>query len=371
MILHIVVDDKFIDTAYQMFEKVYPGQNKFMIISNKKEFKFIKKTPIEQINFKTFLTKAFIDSLSQYEFVVIHWLDVVKLEVIRRSPSSIKFLWIGWGGDYYDFINLELYLPETKKLLKKLGENRDLPLLSRTKLLIMKLYSKFMPIKKIINKISYFSPVLRSEYPLVANSFTEFRAKYLDWNYGTLEELIGTETDEYKQGKNILFGNSATFENNHIDLLPLLSTLNFSGRRLIMPLSYGDSNYATYITSTMLKNNIPITPLLNFMPLEEYNQIIFTCSIVIMNHKRQQGLGNIVALMYRGAKIFLNEDNPVYQYYKEKGAILFSINELNNKSIALPLSKKEIETNRKILKENLSAETMIKKTRNLIEIMRD
>jgi isochorismate hydrolase len=90
-----------------------------------------------------------------------------------------------------------------------------------------------------------------------------------------------------------------------------------------------------------------------------------------MNHLRQQAVGNIIIMMYFGAKIFLNKENPVYEFFKNKGAIIFSINELNNQVINTKLSEEEIKKNRQILKEYWSEDIMIKKTEKLIETMRN
>jgi len=35
-ILHLVVDDKFTDRAYELFEDVAPGQNDYYVLSKKK-----------------------------------------------------------------------------------------------------------------------------------------------------------------------------------------------------------------------------------------------------------------------------------------------------------------------------------------------
>ena len=67
MILHIVSDDKFIDMAYNMFEKASPNNNEFMVVTNKEKFNYIKTTPITKITRKKFLSKSFAQKLINYE----------------------------------------------------------------------------------------------------------------------------------------------------------------------------------------------------------------------------------------------------------------------------------------------------------------
>ena len=112
-------------------------------------------------------------------------------------------------------------------------------------------------------------------------------------------------------------------------------------------------------------------PLTEFMSINEYHKIISSCSIVIMNHIRQQALGNIISMMYFGAKVFLNKKNPIYSFFLSQGAVIFSIDMINDESISRKLTKKEIEINRNILNQYWSREVMLEKTKKLINIVRE
>jgi hypothetical protein len=141
-------------------------------------------------------------------------------------------------------------------------------------------------------------------------------------------------------------------------------------RKIICPLSYGIQDYAREIIqygSGKLDNNF--VPLTDFMPIEEYNKIISSCSIVIMNHLRQQAVGNIVIMMYFGAKIFLNKENPVYEFFKNNGAVVFSMEELNGANMNKGLTEQEKNINKAILQKYWSRDVMNEKTKNLINTM--
>jgi len=374
VILHIVPDDKFIDMAYNMFEKASPNNNEFMVVTKQENFKYIKTTPITRISPLKFLTKSFAKRLSKYEFVVIHWLEDQTKQLILNAPREVKFIWIGWGGDYYRYINKKLYLPLTQTLVNDTFTPQvKTSIKQKIKTRIKKLFflKEVLDTEKIIARINFFAPVLQEDYDLLCNEFIDFSPKYIDWNYGTLEDDLVPEKLQI-DGKNILLGNSATAENNHLDTFKILRHINISDRKIICPLSYGDMNYSEKIIRhgiELFGNNFEA--LTDFIPINEYNKIINSCSIVIMNHLRQQAVGNIVIMLYFGAKVFLNKENPVYEFFKKNGAIIFNMEELTDKNINIELTEQEKHINKEVLKKYWARDVILEKTKKLIEIMRD
>jgi len=69
-----------------------------------------------------------------------------------------------------------------------------------------------------INRIDYFTPVLKEDYDLVKSSIKDFKPKYIAWNYGAFQDALtrGLIRVDYI-GNNILIGNSATDTNNHLE----------------------------------------------------------------------------------------------------------------------------------------------------------
>ncbi len=375
MILHIVSDEKFIDMAYKVFEGASPENNEFMLVSNKKiQFKYIKNTPITLISPYKFLSKKFARSLTKYDFIIFHSLfnNDNKLQLIINADKKIKFVWIGWGGDYYKLLNRRLYLTKTSDLYRSITKKNKTSILQEIKNYFKKkIYLRNINDKqKAINRINYFSPVLEEEYFLVKNSLKNFKSEFIDWNYGTLNETLGSFIDKRVNGDNILIGNSASFSNNHLEAFEAVRKLNIEKRKIIVPLSYGNKIYQNDIIKygkDIFKNNF--CPLIDFMPLNEYNEIISTSSIVVMNHLRQQAGGNIVVMLYLGAKIFLNKENLFYHFYKNQGAIIFSMDELSNENIYNNLTDSEVEINRNVVRDMISEDVIRKKTKKLIDIV--
>ena len=101
--------------------------------------------------------------------------------------------------------------------------------------------------------------------------------------------------------------------------------------KVFVPLSYGENTkYIELIKNKgmeLLGNRF--IPLFNFMKFEEYIKLLSSVDIVIMNHYRQQAVGNLRFLLAKGKKVYLNEINPLYHYFKSEGIFLSNINECN------------------------------------------
>lgn len=377
MILHIVSDEKFIDKAYRMFEKVSPGNNKFIMESNKQRgFKYIKDTPVTVVSRYKFLSKKFAQSLAQYDFIIFHALFTDDyLQLAMNADKNIKFVWIGWGSDY-NFINGDLFLKKTSKLYQSISKANKISIKEKIKQKIKKFINKKIFLrdvsdrKKAINRINYFAPVLEEEYFLVKKSFKNFKPKFIDWNYGSVGDSLGGCLDKKINGNNILIGNSASFENNHLEAFDKVKKLNIGKRKIIVPLSYGNEIYAREIIKYGQKMfGDHFYPLVDFMSIIEYHKIISSCSIVVMNHLRQEATGNITIMLYLGAKIFLNKENQFFQFLKNRGAIIFTMDELNNENICNNLTYEEVEVNRNILRNFIDEDVILTKTKNLIDIV--
>ena len=127
-------------------------------------------------------------------------------------------------------------------------------------------------------------------------------------------------------GNNIFVGNSSSFSNNHISVFEKLSKLDLNGRKIITPLSYGNSNYRSTITTLgfkyFKKNFLPIMDLISE---KKYEDLMCTSSISIFNHYRGQASGNILKFIYFGCKVFLSIKNPIYDYLLQKNIKVYSI----------------------------------------------
>lgn len=381
-IAHIAPDEKFIETAVDIFETVYPCQNTFYITSSK-PWTFIEDNSLyRQLNKKKWLKLLFTQrkELKDYDLVIFHGLPCALL--IPMVLLKQNYAWLGWGYDYYsrpfdsDLLAEPLVLPKTMEYTKTFinDENRSFDVLNHiVKSLIKMLVCSKSFYQLAMRNLKVFSPVLPQEYDLVKEKYGLGKdTQYSPWNYGILERHIikNIQLGEIYSANAILLGNSATATNNHLEALDIIEKTG-SSRTIILPLSYGDEKYAKLIKEYINKNPKLFSQcqvLDNFMPLSEYNAIINSCGFVIMNHVRQQALGNIVAMMYRGSKVFLREESVLYKYFKSMSAYVYSVQELevNPSLLHSHLDTYEVEHNRLILKSVWSEKVILQRTKDLV-----
>lgn len=371
-ILHLATDNKFIDQAWRSFERVFPGCNHLYLLAEG-EAVYVS-TGADQVAGRSYWRHA--SSAEMYrgqDIVIVHSLHPDWCPAITRVPRGIPVVWLGWGYDYYDLIQKAFHcnflLDSTRVLYERIRPEQGV--LVRLKSFIKKLgiwrYSK----ENVIRRINYFSPVLPAEYDLVRNACQNMPfPDYLRWNYGTLEDdLIKGFQGRWVKGESVLVGNSATFSNNHLEVLELLSDALDADRAILLPLSYGESDYAEAIIAkglALFGNRM--TALTTFMPVESYIDKLLQCGYVVMNHVRQQAVGNIVIMLYLGAKVFLREENPVYHFFKNLGARIYTLEDLKNDPDMLnqPLSVEARQCNREVVTAEWCRANADEKTRNLV-----
>ena len=191
------------------------------------------------------------------------------------------------------------------------------------------------------------------------------------FSYYPLEFILEDIDEGNLNSNNILLGNSSFLSNNHFEALEILSEMGVDNRKIVAPLSYGDLDYAKEVAKVgKSKFNERFIPIMEFMPLQEYNKLLKSCNVAIFNNYRQQAIGNTITLLWMGSKVYLDERNTFYQFLKRKGIHVFSVNnDLNSSNInALkPLTSNEIKLNREILLKELSSDVLLRKLHFQIE----
>ena len=386
MILHLAQDEKFIDMGFGTFEEAAPGQNECMVLTWSLPLKYIKSIPYTVINLREADFKALAKDLERYDFVVLHSLDQNIQKILQYVSRKLTIVWIGFGYDYYDLIvekQTDLYDPLTTRLFEQHHPSTpvQLPFYKNDKYFPVRMLNKIKQRlsgektkKEIIDNIDFFAPVLNSEYDMVKSGFGKYFApKFIDWNYGSLEDDPKVYENLKISSTGILLGNSSSYENNHLEIMELLKRFNVSDRKIIAPLSYGGGG-KKYCEAIANKGRelfgVNFSPLVDYVSLNEYTNIISSCSVVIMNHIRQQAFGNIETMMIYGATIFLKKENPIYSFLKEDGAVIFTIEELekNPNLIDYRLSLAEIDINKEVSGRDGNKKLALKKTKNLINM---
>lgn len=364
-IVHICEDEKFINSAVEQFEDCFPRQNTFFVlpVSSDENFKHVKSqdfihktTPVKLIQVSS--------TLSNNAIVVLHSLSLRFYDFVLQLPKNIPIIWFCFGFEVYNDANYfknDLLLdkltkkkfPETKKSTKDKFIETARPyyrLVKTTLPLSPKEYKH-----KVMQRINYLGSSFYEEYQQVCKLIRQ-KKKFFDFWYYPLELIVDVQQPIQHTKSKIIIGNSGFKSGNHLDVFNTIKEFSLQDIEIVVPLNYGEPNYIQNILNEGKKNfDEKFMPLLDFMPLSAYNSILESVGVAILNNKRQQAVGNSIALLWFGAKVFLSHKNPFYHYLKRKGVLVFCYEtELNEKSISQFLSLEQIEYNRAILLQELN-----------------
>lgn len=383
MILHIALDDKFIPFLQGLFEEALPGENSWKILTHKPDPEFaLRDGNVEVIRGTYFGSEKFRDDLKVVNCIIFHSLPLSgqqKSIVLSSLREEATVIWRGWGYDYYGYLEangLELLLQETKLLLGHLDAKRPSILRKSPREIIRRVRAgigraqariKWRGIdEKFLARVDYFSCCVPDDHESLQRVLLSFKAEFLPLNYYSVEDVFlrGDNLLDLA-GPDILLGNSADPANNHIEAMRVLSDLGMQGRKVVVPLSYGDMEYQQAVLregENLLGESF--VPLVNFMPLSEYNRLVSGCVILVMNHVRQQAIGNISAALMRGGKVYLRPENPIYKYYSRLGVKLFPFSgDLTIADLDEPLNEEAVSNNKRIMLETWSRAQGLKQVR--------
>ena len=376
-ILHIGSDEKFINGANYLFEKAFPGSNTFLIPLSRfrKNFLHVKKEPnIVALPYDKNIVRRLSKRTEDYDCVILHGITEINSSVFLSSSEKKKFVGNIWGAEIYrddnypDKIFLgeltaSISLPEPAPSLKE----KTVKFLKR--LVYCKSVGSENAIKLAASGLSYLCGLNKIYYEdLKKRGLISQDYRLIPFTYYPLEFIMKGSEAIRIEGNDIMVGNSASFTNNHLEAFEILKKLKIEHRHIVVPLSYGNTLYGDHIEAVGKKLfNKQFQPLRRFMPLQEYNRVLKVCGITIMNHYRSQAVGNIIAMLWLGSKVYLSESNVFFHYLKKIGIILYSIEKdlLTGNKLALEnLTQQEVEHNRTVLSQQLSENIITERLKN-------
>lgn len=353
MNIHIFHDDKFTNGAIEQFEKFYPNQNIYIVLLyNYTVLKYThpnsKITTFHIREKKLFSKISHIVKTNQVNNLFIHYLDTFKASVALKllGKHTLKFYWIFYGGDFYDYLSryLNYNVLDNESILKNTFKK---DLIKNIKYLLWFGWTTKMAMKNAFKKLDYFCFWNEYDYELFKNK-VESRAQHKDFIY---YNALGNPDFRVGEKKNIIMVNhSASPSGNHFFILNELKKLplkenNYS---ILLPLSYGNKAYADEIEKRATNHlDTDVQCLRDFMPLSTYQEMLSEVKIAIFGMRRQEAAGNIFQLLNMGAKVFLREENTLFNWLKKRNFIVFSIeNDYTELSMLSGLSEKQIEHNK-------------------------
>ena len=290
-----------------------------------------------------------------FQAVLLHSLDSLPLPELRAIPPGIRVFWFAFGYDIYrrphescPAVALPLYHPHTQHMLDQIEAHS--PSAPPPPQFLQQLAAAYAG---AVARVDYFSGVIPAEHALMqAHSY--FRAQRFDYGYGNrIRFEMMEQAAPYAGGDGILVGNSADPCGNHLDVLDRLRTLDPGQRQVVVPLSYPE-NYRLYARQVAFHYERVLggqaRVLTQWLPLEEYCRLLDGCSVGIFAHVRQQAVGNLILLLWRGARVFMTEASAVFRWYRSLGMHVFSLeHDLTQSALGEPLSTRQRDDNRALL----------------------
>ena len=349
-ILHIVTNEQFTDYAIRQFSA--PEMcSEFVLIPTNHDYekvKLIDQCTIIERNSPDF--EALLNRLGQYSGIVLHGMfwGTWQAPLLKRIPNHVKITWVFMGGDLYSRQEEKekFFAPITHVLNRLHKRKKALPLDT----------SWEIPLE-LYKRVDYCITSVDDEYDY-ACQYTQSSFPRVWYSYYSIEETVGTSLMDCRvDGNNIWIGNSAAIKNNHMDILwHLLKSRvlkKWDGNKVIMPLSYGEPwirNLAKKVGKWLFGKKLQV--LEQYIPRDEYNALMLSCSTMIIGYWEPAANGNIMTALWLGMRVYLSEKSMALAYYRRFGCVIFSIERdlnRNNPDCFSRLSDEEWHQNRKAL----------------------
>lgn len=363
MRLHILPDEKIIDRTIDIFEHVYPKDNKYIILLSNDKCMHVKvqQDNVVAVEYGSDSFWKEVGCVEAYESIIIHYLSYSAADFVCKIKHN-NIYWIEWGGDLYNNLlyhrGYKLYSNPLLIYYYLYGN-----VFKACAHLLLRKFSTNKTILDAISRIKFFVPdSMYDEYPLFLHYYPQFsHLQYKNFFYYPIDQVISEKLHNKRCcGLNIIVGNSCSFSGNHFEIIKILSKYKVFNRKIIFPISYaGNMRYRKKLLSygkKMLGNSF--SPITDFMSLDDYNGTILSASIFIYNNYRQEAVGNILVALYFGGKVFLSENNPLLYFYKSKGIIIFSISQINEEMLSSNLDEQSQNKNREIITNTYSTEQL-------------
>lgn len=263
--------------------------------------------------------------------IIIHGLFDSRVNILFCMQPWLlkKCYWVIWGGDLYT------YKLDVRTLLWKITELFRRPVL-----------------RNMGNMITYVKgdvELARQWYGAKGNHLECLMYPSNVFTTADLPQVVRTTTT-------VLVGNSADSGNNHLDIFERLGKFKDKNFKLICPLSYGEKGYAEMIvTEGKRLFGDKFVPLTDFMPFEQYLDLLGRVDIAIFNHNRQQAMGNIITLLGLGKKVYMRRGTTSWDSISRLGIKIFDIDDLSLEQI----DNVDITLNNRKVKDYFSTENLV------------
>lgn len=310
----MILEEKFTKNISSFYDKYFNHGDHSIYYFSRKNDKSIN-FPFACIKYKIFKNYKYnvldivknINQLRNADFIVLHSLffnEFYKIIFLLWPRIIKKLIWIEWGYDLYTLTKQNNFIRRT----------------------MHKIFCK---------KIPYFIAIFPPDIDVYKQTFKNSKAKifyapyigYPDGNKGKSYDSTRKLSDiiNKKETLYIQIGHNAMPTLNHIEVLNALKHFSNENIKIILPLSYGNKEYADKVENYAKQLfSDKVICLRNFLSPDKYFDIIDKVSICIFNTQRQCALGNIHHMIFRNTKLFMPQDSVMFRYFNGRGVPIYS-----------------------------------------------
>ena len=315
-ILHVCNLDKFIPPYIDFIEKNYNFKNhEFRMTGDRSLYNFNENDNVYHSKQSYLSLIKLAISMNKSNKIILHNLGNDRIvALLWLMPWLLKkTCWVIWGRELYQYLDFS---------------NRKLEF--SKKYLIDTLTEYFR--RFVIFRFGFISGTVPGDYKF-AVKFYKTRAKYIE-NLMYSSHLFRSPSSKGHQNKiynsvHIQVGNSADPQNKHIEVFDKLLQCDLKCVKIYCPLSYGnEGDYAESVIKYGKKCfGDKFVPIQKMVTMSEYNIYIESIDIVLFNHDYQQGMGNMIAALSLGKKVYINSYATPFEYFKNLGLYVYKTND--------------------------------------------
>lgn len=296
----------------------------------------------------------------------------------KKEKLGCEIIWLPWGYDIYTLpkFSLQNYAPQTYHFYKT--QYRIKFCLQLIKSLIPLPFFKFLiPLSSIAKSDAAFKKVdsictyILEDY----NTFIKHYSYDIQFLYSPFLSLdqyvVGFNKEQWSRktfNRDIIIGNSLSLESNYLDVIDYLEQYKCHFSELYFMTSYGNNQiYFDEITKrTKLKIGFNVQFQTNFIHPKKYVNFLEKFNTAIFFHYRQQGMGNIIIMLFLGYRIYLSEKNSVFNFFRRKGLNVFSLESDFKTFGTSPMSDENIKSNKEAVEKIFSKEHLTDSLKNIV-----
>lgn len=304
-ILHVCNLDKFIPPFIIFIKKNYNFKDhEFRMTGDRSLYNFYENDNIYHSKQSYLSLIKLAIAMNKSKKIILHNLGNDRIVVLLCLMPWLlkKTCWVLWGRDLYQYIDFS---------------NRKFEFSSNYfKDTFLEYCRRF-----VIFRLGFISTTVPGDYEY-AVQFYKTGAKYIENLMYSSHLCRNLSSEDYpKKIDNKVYiqvGNSADPQNKHIEVFDKLVAYDLENIKIYCPLSYGnEGDYAQKVIKYGKKCfGDKFVPLLKMMSMSEYNQYMASIDVAIFNHSYQQGMGNMIAALSLGKRVYINSYTSPYEYFK-------------------------------------------------------